>query len=74
MLVFASDDIVTMITFGGMSAAVGDSNLIAIGSIRSRIKDEDITRPFKMPLFPIPSIVVIVFLSALRLAHRLHQI
>ena len=60
VLVFASD-IVTMITFGGMSAAVVYL-LIAIGSIRSRIKDKDITRPFKMPLFPIPSIVVIVFL------------
>lgn len=59
-LVFASD-IVTMITFGGMSAAVVYL-LIAIGSIRSRIVDKDITRPFKMPLFPIPSILVICFL------------
>ncbi|MDO4393513.1 MAG: APC family permease [Bacillota bacterium] len=60
VLVFASD-IVTMITFGGMSAAVVYL-LIAIGSIRSRIVDKDITRPFKMPLFPIPSILVICFL------------
>lgn len=60
VLVFASD-IVTMITFGGMSAAVVYL-LIAIGSIRSRVKDKDITRPFKMPLFPIPSILVICFL------------
>ena len=59
-LVFASD-LVTMITFGGMSAAVVYL-LIAIGSIRSRIKDKDIERPFKMPLFPIPSIIVIIFL------------
>lgn len=59
-LVFASD-LVTMITFGGMSAAVVYL-LIAIGSIRSRIKEKDIERPFKMPLFPLPSIIVIVFL------------
>lgn len=59
-LVFASD-IVTMITFGGMSAAVVYL-LIAIGSIRSRITQKDLTRPFKMPLFPIPSILVICFL------------
>lgn len=59
-LVFASD-IVTMITFGGMSAAVVYL-LIAIGSIRSRMVEKDLTRPFKMPLFPIPSIVVICFL------------
>lgn len=60
VLVFASD-LVTMITFGGMSAAVVYL-LIAIGSIRSRIKEKDIERPFKMPLFPIPSIIVIIFL------------
>lgn len=60
ILVFASD-LVTMITFGGMSAAVVYL-LIAIGSIRSRIKEKDITRPFKMPLFPIPSVIVIIFL------------
>ncbi len=60
ILVFASD-IVTMITFGGMSAAVVYL-LIAVGSIRSRLVDKDITRPFKMPLFPIPSILVICFL------------
>lgn len=60
ILVFASD-LVTMITFGGMSAAVVYL-LIAIGSIRSRIKEKDIERPFKMPLFPIPSIIVIIFL------------
>ena len=59
-LVFASD-IVTMITFGGMSAAVVYL-LIAIGSIRSRMVEKDLARPFKMPLFPIPSIVVICFL------------
>ncbi len=60
ILVFASD-IVTMITFGGMSAAVVYM-LIAIGSIRSRITQKSITRPFKMPLFPVPSILVICFL------------
>ncbi len=60
ILVFASD-IVTMITFGGMSAALVYM-LIAIGSIRHRIVEKDITRPIKMPLFPIPSILVICFL------------
>ena len=60
VLVFASD-IVTMITFGGMSAAVVYL-LIAIGSIRSRLKEKTLTRPFKMPLFPLPPILVIGFL------------
>ena len=61
VLVFASD-IVTLITFGGMAAATVYL-LIAIGSINSRRKDKDMARPFKMPLFPIPSILVICFLT-----------
>ncbi|MCQ4636301.1 APC family permease [Anaerovorax odorimutans] len=60
ILVFASD-IVTLITFGGMAAATVYL-LIAIGSINSRLRDKKTTRPFKMPLFPIPSIIVILFL------------
>lgn len=60
ILVFASD-IVTLITFGGMAAATVYL-LIAIGSINSRLRDKESTRPFKMPLFPIPSIIVILFL------------
>lgn len=60
VLVFASD-IVSLITFGGMAAATVYL-LIAIGSINSRIKDKGLTRPFKMPLFPLPSIIVICFL------------
>jgi amino acid transporter len=35
--------------------------LVAIGSIISR-RNKDITRPFRMPLFPIPPIIVIVLL------------
>lgn len=61
VLVFASD-IVSLITFGGMAAATVYL-LIAIGSINSRIQDKISTRPFKMPLFPLPSILVIVFLA-----------
>lgn len=61
VLVFASD-IVTLITFGGMAAATVYL-LIAIGSINSRIKDKITTRPFRMPLFPLPSILVIGFLT-----------
>lgn len=60
ILVFASD-IVSLITFGGMAAATVYL-LIAIGSINSRIKDKLAARPFKMPLFPLPSIIVIIFL------------
>lgn len=60
ILVFASD-IVSLITFGGMAAATVYL-LIAIGSINSRIKDKEATRPFRMPLFPLPSIIVIIFL------------
>lgn len=60
VLVFASD-IVTMITFGGMSAALVYM-LIAIGSIRHRIVEKDIARPIRMPLFPLPLILVICFL------------
>lgn len=60
ILVFASD-IVTLITFGGMAAAVVYL-LIAAGSINSRIHDKISARPFKMPLFPLPSIIVIIFL------------
>ena len=60
ILVFASD-IVTLITFGGMAAAVVYL-LIAIGSINSRVNDKVSARPFRMPLFPIPSIIVIIFL------------
>lgn len=60
ILVFASD-IVSLITFGGMAAATVYL-LIAIGSVNSRIKDKTATRPFKMPLFPLPSIIVIIFL------------
>ncbi|MDE8735385.1 TRAP transporter large permease subunit, partial [Eubacteriales bacterium DFI.9.88] len=63
--VFASD-IVTLITFGGMAAETVYL-LIAIGSINSRLRDKESTRPFKMPLFPIPSIIVILFLVVLNL-------
>lgn len=59
VLVFASD-IVTMITFGGMSAAVVYI-LIAIGSINCRRK-KDLVRPFKTPLFPLPQIFVLACL------------
>ena len=56
VLVFASD-IVSVITFGALLAAVVYL-LVAIGSIFSRQKNKDITRPFKMPLYPLPPILV----------------
>lgn len=72
ILVFASD-IVTLITFGGMAAATVYL-LIAIGSINSRRRDKKITRPFKMPLFPLPSIIVICFLVVALASQTLRDI
>ena len=61
VLVFASD-IITLITFGGMAAATVYL-LLAFGAIRSRLTNKGITRPFRMPLFPLPPIIVIGFLT-----------
>ncbi|MBR0599557.1 APC family permease [Sinanaerobacter chloroacetimidivorans] len=59
-LVFYSN-LVVLVIYGGLAAATVYL-LLAIGSINSRRKDPEITRPFRMPLFPIPSILVILFL------------
>ncbi len=56
-----SNSMVDLVTYGGMSAAVVYM-LVAIGSINSRRKDPGITRPFRMPLFPLPPILVTCFL------------
>ncbi len=60
LLVFSST-LVELVTYGGMTAATVYL-LIAIGSINSRRKDPHITRPFRMPLYPLPPIIVISFL------------
>jgi len=60
VLVFSSS-LVSLIIYGGITAATVYL-LIAIGSINSRRKDPHITRPFRMPLFPLPPIIVILFL------------
>jgi hypothetical protein len=52
---------VDLVTYGGMSAAIVYM-LVAIGSINSRRRDRNITRPFRMPLFPLPPVIVVCFL------------
>lgn len=60
-LVFYSN-LIQLVIYGGLAAATVYL-LVAIGAINSRRKEKDITRPFKMPLFPLPPIIVIVFLT-----------
>lgn len=60
LMVF-SNTMVDLVTYGGMSAAIVYM-LVAIGSINSRIKNPGLTRPFRMPFFPIPPILVTLFL------------
>jgi len=57
-----TSNIVSLLTLAGMSAAMVYF-LVAVGSIRSRLKNREIARPFKMPLFPLPAVIVIVFMS-----------
>lgn len=59
-LVFASN-LVALVTFGGILAAIVYL-LIAIGAVISRKKEPNLGRPFTMPLFPLPSIVVVIYL------------
>ena len=59
-LVFYSN-LIQLVIYGGLAAATVYL-LVAIGSINSRMKDREITRPFRMPLFPLPPIIVIIFL------------
>lgn len=61
LLVFYSN-LIQLVIWGGAAAATVYL-LIAIGALNSRRKDKDITRPFKMPLFPLPPIIVIVLLA-----------
>ena len=56
-----SNTMVDLVTYGGMSAAIVYL-LVVIGSINSRRKDPGITRPFRMPLFPLPPVLVTLFL------------
>lgn len=59
-LVFYSN-LIQLVIWGGAAAATVYL-LVAIGALNSRRKDKEITRPFKMPLFPLPPIIVIVLL------------
>ena len=61
LLVFYSN-LIQLVIYGGAAAAVVYL-LVAVGSLNSRRQDKDIVRPFRMPLFPIPPIIVIIFLS-----------
>lgn len=56
ILVFASS-LVAMISFVGVLVA-SVYLLIAIGAINNRIKKPDEYRPFKMPFYPIPAVIV----------------
>ena len=60
LMVF-SNTMVDLVTYGGMSAAIVYM-LVALGSINSRRRDPGITRPFRMPLFPLPPLFVVCFL------------
>lgn len=58
ILVFASN-LVALVTFGAILFATMFM-LVAVSLIISRIKEPDMIRPFKVPLFPIIPIVVII--------------
>lgn len=60
-LVFYSN-LIQLVIWGGAAAATVYL-LIAIGALNSRRKDKEITRPFRMPFFPLPPIIVIIFLG-----------
>lgn len=59
LLVFYSN-LIQLVIWGGAAAATVYL-LVAIGALNSR-RDKEITRPFRMPLFPLPPIIVIIFL------------
>lgn len=59
LLVFYSN-LIQLVIWGGAAAATVYL-LVAIGSINSR-REKEITRPFRMPLFPLPPIIVIALL------------
>ena len=61
LLVFYSN-LIQLVIWGGAAAATVYL-LIAIGALNSRRRDKEITRPFRMPLFPLPPIIVIVLLT-----------
>ncbi len=61
LLVFYSN-LIQLVIWGGAAAATVYL-IVAIGALNSRRMDKNITRPFKMPLFPLPPIVVIVLLT-----------
>ena len=61
LLVFYSN-LIQLVIWGGAAAATVYL-LVAIGALNSRRKDKEITRPFRMPLFPLPPVIVIVLLT-----------
>ncbi|WP_289139815.1 APC family permease [uncultured Brevibacillus sp.] len=72
ILVFASS-LVALVTFGAILFSVMFL-LVAVASIISRMKEPNIERPFKMPLFPLIPIVVIIGLSIAIFAQPLNDI
>jgi amino acid transporter len=72
VLVF-SHTMVELVTYGSMTAATVYL-LIALGSINSRRKDPHITRPFRMPLYPLPPIIVSCFLVTAIYSQELENI
>ena len=60
LMVF-SNTMVDLVNYGGLSAAIVYM-LVAIGSVNSRYREPHITRPFRMPFFPITPLLVIAFL------------
>lgn len=58
ILVFASN-LVALVTFGAILFATMFM-LVAISLIISRVKEPDMVRPFKVPLFPIIPIIVVI--------------
>ncbi|RGZ00683.1 APC family permease [Clostridium sp. AM58-1XD] len=72
VLIFASS-LVDLITFVGVLVALVYV-LIAVGVFLDRKKDPDGYRPFKMPLYPLPAIVVIISLTAVICMQNLRDI
>jgi amino acid transporter len=58
VLVFASN-LVALVTFGAILFATMFM-LVAISLIISRVKEPDLVRPFKVPLFPVIPVIVII--------------
>jgi len=72
ILVFASS-LVALITFVGVLVA-SVYMLIAIGAIINRTKRPDEYRPFKMPFYPLPAVIVTLFTAFVILSQSVKDI